>query len=145
MASTVSIASPAVIATARRGRVGARGLLLVVTASALALAAVLGPGTASSTVEPDLARLLRYMALLKGLFAVIALGFGYWRLARPAALWRKAVYVGGPSVMAGAALCLWQLQSASLAAAGLHIGLFALIAAALTDRDFIPRLRHRLA
>ncbi|GJE57818.1 MULTISPECIES: hypothetical protein [Methylobacterium] len=145
MASTVSIARADAIAAGKRGRIGPRGLLLVVTASALALAVVLGPGTASSTVEPDLARLLRYMALLKGLFAGIAFSFGYWRLARPAALWREVVYVVGPGVMAGAALCLWQLQSAGLAAAGLHIGLFALVAAALTDRDFIAGLRRRSA
>lgn len=124
----------AVGARARR-----RALLLLLTVTALAPAAILGAGEAGA--DPELVRLLRFMALLKGVFAVIALGTCWWRLARPAAAWRETVYVAGPGLMAGGAACLWQLQSAGLATIGLHLGMFALLAAALTDSAFIPALR----
>lgn len=119
-----------------------RALLLVGTAGALAVAGGLN-GAAAADVDPDLVRLMRFMALLKGAFLIVALAGAYWRLARPSAAWRTTVYVAGPALMAGGTVALWRMQDPGLAAGALHIGLFALVAAALTDRDFIPALRRR--
>ena len=142
--SIVSVSEADPIASGSAPRVGRdRTLLVLSTLAMLALAATLGSGAAASTVEPDLARLLRFMAVLKGVFAVVALVVCYWRLARPTAAWREIVFVGGPGLMAAGALCLWNIQSAGLATAGLHVGMFALLAAGLTDEAFIPALRRR--
>ncbi|GEP00504.1 hypothetical protein [Methylobacterium haplocladii] len=140
MASAITMSHAAAPASDHRSAARRRILLFAVAMSAIGLGTVIGPGTAFLIVDPDLVRLLHFMAVLKGAFALLAFGISYWRLERPAALWREVVYVVGPGLMVGGALCLWQLQSAGLAAAGLHIGLFALLAAALTDGAFIPRL-----
>ncbi|HEX8416980.1 MAG TPA: hypothetical protein VF641_05185 [Methylobacterium sp.] len=118
-----------------------RGLLLIGTAAAFALAGAVG-GSAAADVDPDLVRLMRFMALMKGAFLVVALAGAYWRLARPAAAWRTVVYIAGPALMAAGTVALWRMQEAGLAAGALHIGLVALVASALTDRDFIPALRR---
>ncbi|WP_147844236.1 hypothetical protein [Methylobacterium sp. WL6] len=53
-------------------------------------------------------------------------------------------YVAGPALMAGGALALWSLQSVGVAALGLHLGLFGVLAAGLTDPAFFDgRLRRR--
>ncbi|MGT2488102.1 hypothetical protein ACU4GA_23585 [Methylobacterium oryzae CBMB20] len=52
--------------------------------------------------------------------------------------WRSAVYVAGPPLMALGAAGLWSLRDPGLAALGLHLGLFAILAAALTDREALP-------
>lgn len=124
---------------------GRRALLVLGMAAGIGIAAGLGAGPAAGETDPDLVRLLRFMALLKGVFALVALAACFWRLARPAEAWREAVYVAGPGLMAAGAVCLWQLQSASVSAAILHIGMLALLATGLTDAAFIPALRRRSA
>lgn len=117
----------------------------------LTLVALLGVGAAvvrapAAPVDPDLARVIRFMAALKGGFALATLAGCFWRLARPAAAWRTAIYVAGPPAMAAGALALGTLHSPGLAAAALHLGLLGVLAAALTDPDFVPdrpRLRRR--
>lgn len=128
--------------TARVGGTGRRTLLVLSTLAALALTAGLNATAPTTDVAPDLVRLLRFMALLKGVFALAALAACFWRLARPATLWREAVYVAGPGLMAAGAICLWHVQSPGIAATVLHLGLFALLAAALTDEALIPALRR---
>jgi hypothetical protein len=123
-------------------RVGRPALVLVFVA---AVAAAAGLGAGQDGVEADLARLLRFMALLKGLFAGAALAAAWWRLARPARSWRGLVYAAAPGLMAGGAVALWRGVEAGSAALALHLGLFAFLAAALTDRDFIPDPRRRRA
>lgn len=118
-----------------------RAWLVALSAACAAGAAMVGWrfGIAAD-VEADLARLLRFMALLKGAFAAVALLAAWWRLGRPSAGWRRLSYLAGPGLMAGGAILLWQLHAAGLATIVLHAGMFALLAAALTDRDFIPAL-----
>lgn len=129
--------------TRRRASVNVnRALLLLGTVTAFAVAGSLNDAVAHD-LDPDLVRLMRFMALLKGAFLAVALAATFWRLARPASAWRTAVYVFGPAAMAAGTVALWRLQDAGMAAVTLHVGLFALVAAALTDRDFIPALRRR--
>lgn len=118
----------------------ARGLLGLLTALAVLGAAAIaarGPGT---VVDPDLVRVLRFMALMKGGFALAAFAGCFWRLARPAGPWRTPIYVVGPPLMVAGAIGLWSGQALPLAAACLHLGLLAVLAAALTDPAFLPDL-----
>lgn len=119
-----------------------RAMLLLGLIAAFAIAGSID-GAAAAGADPDLVRLMRFMALLKGAFLLLAAVASFWRLARPAAAWRSLVYVAGPPLMAAGTVALWRMQDAGLAAGVLHAGLFALLAAALTDRDFIPALRRR--
>jgi hypothetical protein len=122
-----------------------RALLVAATCAALALVALAPSDVRPDVVEPDLALVLRWMAAIKGGMAGLALAACFWRLARPAASWRLAAYLVGPPLMAAGSLALWRLQALGLAAAGLHLGLFALLLAAATDVHFIPASlrRHR--
>jgi len=126
-----------------RGRPARRALVGLTAVALLASAAAIATAPAAS-VEPDLARVIRFMALIKGGFALAALAGCFWRLARPAGPVRTAIYVAAPPAMAAGALALGSLHSPALAAAGLHLGLLAVLAAALTDSEFLPdRPRHR--
>ncbi|SEP07999.1 hypothetical protein SAMN02799625_04600 [Methylobacterium sp. UNC300MFChir4.1] len=132
---------PAAAGPATRGTPRARLLLAALTILALPLAFVAAARIPAAPVDPDLVRVIRFMALLKGGFALAALAGCFWRLGQPAG-WRSAVYVAGPPLMALGAGGLWSLRDPGLAALGLHLGLFAVLAAALTDREALPdRLR----
>ncbi|SEI10365.1 hypothetical protein SAMN02799636_05562 [Methylobacterium sp. 275MFSha3.1] len=132
---------PAAAGPATRGAPRARLLLVALTTLALPLAFVAAAQVPAAPVDPDLVRVIRFMALLKGGFALVALAGCFWRLGRPAG-WRSAIYVAGPPLMVLGAAGLWSLRDPGLAALGLHLGLFAVLAAALTDREALPdRLR----
>lgn len=118
----------------------ARPLLVLFTGIACAVAAVAAVRLPTVATDPDLARVIRAMALIKGGFALIAFAGCLWRLARPAHAWRTAVYVAGPPLMAAGAIGLFSLHGLGLAAIGLHLGLFAVLAAGLTDPAFFDGL-----
>ncbi|KAB1072677.1 hypothetical protein [Methylobacterium planeticum] len=128
---------PAEAAAARplAGALPRRGILILVSLLAVAGAATLGQ---PAEAEPDLLRLLRFMALLKGVFALAALAACFWRFGRPVAGWRSVVYALAPALMAGGAVALWRVVSPAPASLALHLGGLALLATALTDPDFIP-------
>ena len=95
-----------------------------------------GFGAPQAGLDADLVRVLRFMAVIKLAFAAIALSAAWWRLARPIGGWRTAAYIGGPPLAAGGAMLLLALHDLGTAALTLHGGLLAVLAAALTDRDF---------
>ncbi len=140
----MAIQAPAIQApiTGSRLRVGPRALL--VTATFLAAGAVLASydQTAKASVEADLARVLQFMAALKLTFAAGALGVSWWRLGRPAEGWRGIAYLAGPPLSVGGGLTMLSLAHPGLAAIGVHAGLAAVIAAALTDKDFFAGRRR---
>ena len=112
---------------------GPRPWLVLGVAAALVAGAIGVARAPGSAIDPDLVRVIRAMALIKGGLAALALGACWWRLGRPVAGWRVLAYVAGPPLMAGGAVALWSLQSVGAAALGLHLGLFGLLAAGLTD------------
>lgn len=121
----------------------ARTVLVLATIAALAAGGLSLAGGEAAARDPDLVRLMRFMAALKGGFALVALAGCFWRLARPAHSWRRLVYVAGPPLMIAGALGLWALRAPVPFALALHLGLFAVLAASLTDRDFVPDLPLR--
>ncbi|MBX9930978.1 MAG: hypothetical protein K2Y56_05495 [Methylobacterium sp.] len=118
----------------------ARSLLAIGVIAGAGVAAVL-PAASVGEIDPDLVRLIRFMAALKGGLLIAALWAGAWRLGRSAPIWRTTVYVCAPALMAFGTLALWRVQVPGLAAAALHLGLVAFLATSLTDRDFIPSRR----
>ncbi|MCJ2012746.1 hypothetical protein [Methylobacterium sp. J-076] len=116
----------------------ARAVLVALTALALVGAGAAVARAPAASVDPDLMRVVRFMAAMKGGFALAALAACFWRLARPAAPWRMAAYLAGPPAMAAGAVALWASLAPAAAAACLHLGLFTVVAAALTDPGFIP-------
>ena len=114
-----------------------RGALALATIAAVAAASFAAPDLRAEAIDPDLVLVIRAMAAIKGGLAALALAACFWRLARPASAWRMVVYVAGPALMAAGTVALWRLEALGLAAVGLHLGLFAVLAAALTDPDFI--------
>ncbi|WP_232630744.1 hypothetical protein [Methylobacterium sp. Leaf118] len=96
----------------------------------------LASGASPPSVEADLARVLLFMAGLKLALAVLAVAVGLWRLSRPARGWRGIAYVGGPPLAVAGALLMLTLDHLGLAALGVHAGLLAVLAAALTDAQF---------
>lgn len=138
IAGAVPIASP----PWRHGR-AARILLAFLTLLATAVAAFAALRAPATAMDPDLARVIRAMALIKGGFALAALIGCLWRLGRPARRWRGAIYVAGPPLMAAGAIGLFSLQGLGLAAIALHLGLFAVLAAALTDPDVFDGVSRR--
>ena len=127
---------------ASRLRVGPRAVLLVATFLAAAAVLATYDGTAKAAVGADLARVLQFMAALKLAFAACALGVSWWRLARPVEGWRGAAYVAGPPLSVGGGLLMLSLAHPGLAALGVHAGLAAVIAAALTDTAFFADRRR---
>lgn len=137
-AGAVPVASP----LAGRPRL-ARPLLVFLTVTAFAGAGIAASRAPAIPMDPDLARVIRAMALIKAGFALAAFGGCLWRLARPARPWRTAIYVAGPPLMVAGAIGLFSLQGLGAAALGLHLGLFAVLAAALTDPNFFDGLSRR--
>ena len=142
MRADISLDAAATGRGASRPRPG-RTALVLLTVAALAIAGVAAARAPVTRLDPDLVRVIRFMALIKGGLALAAVAACFWRLARPAGPWRTAIYVVGPPAMAGASVALGAMLSPALAAASLHLGLLAVAAAALTDRDFIPDLLLR--
>lgn len=119
-----------------RLRLGPRALLLAATFLAAGAVLATYDPSAKASVEADLARVLQFMAALKLAFAACALGVAWWRLARPVEGWRGFAYVAGPPLAVGGGLLMLSLAHPGLAAIGVHAGLVAVIAAALTDKSF---------
>ena len=124
---------------------GPRPVLVLSVAVALVAGTIGVVRAPVATIDPDLVRVIRCMALIKGGLALAALAACFWRLGRPAAGWRRFAYVAGPPSMLGGAVALWTLHGVGLAALGLHLGLFGVLAAGLTDPAFFDGWRRRRA
>jgi hypothetical protein len=100
-----------------------RGLMVAVCIAAAAIAWRVGDPTAALLVDPELARLLRGMAVLKGLMVAASIVVLAWRFGHPIAPPVAAAYLAGVGLMAASALMIWQLSALLPAAAAFHAGL----------------------
>ncbi len=122
-------------------------LCVVCVAAALGGLAVGQPEQLLQT-DPELARLLRGMALIKGGILIAALGLLSWRFHWRTSKRLVVVYNGAAAAMSFAAGLIWQLTSILLAAGLFHLGLIVLLVAMLRDntgRGSIARRRPRKA
>ncbi len=111
-----------------------RTLLLAGCMASMAIALWLGPPPASVQADPELARLLRGMALIKGGIVLAAVCALMWRFGRPAPQRLAAAYLAGTWLAAGASMLIWQLTLIPWAALAFHAGELTLLVAAWRDR-----------
>ena len=116
-------------------------LLVVGVAGVAGFATAAAQGAqASAYADPDLARLLRAMAVLKALIASAAVSAVLWRLRTPVTLPRLAAYALAGAAMAAGPGLIWRMTHLGAGALLLHGGLLA--CALLLWRD--PEVSRRL-
>lgn len=99
-------------------------------AVAIAAAALIGDPASFSLADPELALLLRGMALIKGLLVVAAFALVLWRVGLPIGAGAATGYLAGVATMAFATALIWQLSFIVPAAALFHAaGLLLLVVA----------------
>jgi hypothetical protein len=98
-----------------------RSALLIGCTAAVALVAWFVPSGIATFPDPDLARLLRGMALIKGCIALAAVAAVLWRFGWPIQRGLAAAYMLGCWVLAGASMMVWQLALIGAAAIGFHV------------------------
>jgi hypothetical protein len=84
--------------------------LVLGCAIAIGMAAWLGHPAAYLNADPALARLLRGMALIKGMIALAIVCAVCWRLAWPIDKRAGAAYLIGSWAVAGSTMLIWQLS-----------------------------------
>jgi hypothetical protein len=115
--------------------------LIAVTAAILASPDAATAARAQSDAE--LVLLLRFMAGVKALLALAALGAVVWRLGYPASPVTSAAYVLAPALMLAAPLLIWQIAPTALGAGLFHGGLALLLLALFADRGQASELVRR--
>lgn len=99
-----------------------------------------GDPTAYLRADPDLAIVLRGMALIKAAFVVAAMTVVLWRYASPLTSRLSATYLIGISLMAFSSTTIWQLSHLAGASVLFHLGVFLLLGAAYLDNASPKRL-----
>lgn len=125
-----------------------RAVLFVVCVAAALAGLAVGRPDGLLQSDPELARLLRGMALIKAGILVAALGLLSWRFHWRTSRRLVVVYNGAAEAMSFAAGLIWQLTSILVAAGLFHLGLVVLLVAMLRDntgRGGITRRRPRKA
>jgi hypothetical protein len=111
-----------------------RSGLLFGCANAIGIAAWLGDPSGYLHADPALARLLRGMALIKGMIAIAAVGAVFWRLAWPVSKIGAATYLISSWALAGATMLVWQLSYIVPAALVFHAAALSLLLISWRER-----------
>ena len=119
-----------------------RAALLAGCVAATVLAAWVGEPEPRFIADPELARLLRGMALIKAGIVLVGLALLLWRFGRAVPAGIAAIYMAGTWLAAAASMLIWQLAFIPFAAAAFHLGEFAVLVAAWRD---MPRRLGRTA
>ncbi|MEO8280035.1 MAG: hypothetical protein ABI564_10110 [Ideonella sp.] len=109
--------------------------LLLGCAASVAVAAIVGEPSSLLKADPELATLLRGMAVLKALMVSAGLGLLCWRFAHPATPRTAALYVVTAWLVTGATVLIWQLTWLPLAALVFHVAGITALLVALADRN----------
>ncbi len=117
-----------------------RGSLVV--ACAIAVVACWGLGSPAPHLEsdPELARLLRSMVLLKAAVMVAAFAGLMWRFRWPLSLGLGSGYIAAAALASGSLVPIWNLTHVAVAAVLFHVGAAMLVVGALLDRSAPWRL-----
>jgi hypothetical protein len=111
-----------------------RGGLIAGCAAAIGLAAWLGDPAGHLHADPALARLLRGMALIKGLIAIAVVAAVFWRLAWPISKTVSAAYLVSSWTIAGSTMLIWQLSHIVPAALLFHLAALSLLLVGWRER-----------
>ena len=117
---------------------GRLAVLLAGSATALLATAVWTPAATVAPADAELVRLMRTMAVIKGLLLALALGALGWRVRRPVAPAFALGYATAAWSAAGALGAMWRLTAPGTTAVVLHGAALALFVLASRDRDFFP-------
>jgi hypothetical protein len=118
--NTPDVVAPRLRAVGRSASVPLRSGLIAGCALALGIAVWMGDPSGYLQADPALARLLRGMALIKGMLALGAVGAVFWRFAWPVGTFGAAVYLLGSCALVGSTMLIWQLSHIVLAAVLFH-------------------------
>lgn len=114
----------------RAGRVAVLRTVLLIGCVAVAAVAGAAASGSSQPAEPELAVLLRGMAAIKGLLALLGAGLVYWRFGLPISTRAAFAYIACVGLLFVACVLIWQLAFISLAAVLFHVaGIGALLVA----------------
>jgi hypothetical protein len=119
-----------------------RAALIAGCAAAVGLAARVGDPAAYLLADPALARLLRAMALIKGLLVLAAALASWWRFGWRASPAVSIAYLAATWAMAGSTMLIWQLALIPFAAVLFHAALVGLLLAAWRDDRKPLAARH---
>ncbi len=111
-----------------------RGTLMVACAASAALAAGFADPSGFLQADPALARLLRFMAVIKGGVALGALGVVLWRFGSPVTTRVAIGYGVGCCALTGSAVLIWQLTWIPLAALLFHSAALGLLIVGWRER-----------
>ncbi len=101
---------------------------------AIAMGIVLYLGDPNSFPDPALARLLRGMALIKGLISMAAVAAVLWRFGRPVSKPAAAGYLVGSWFLVGSTMLIWQLTWIAAAAILFHAAAVSMLLVSWRER-----------
>jgi hypothetical protein len=116
-----------------------RLLALAAALAAAGLAAALS-GDKATGADPDLSRLIKGMAILKGVIAAAVAAAIGWRLTSPAKPAHLALYLASAAAMVAGVALMWRMAAPGAAATLYYAGLIAAIFLMLGDRTIIARI-----
>jgi hypothetical protein len=96
--------------------------------------------SAQAAAGPELAMLLRFMAVVKAGMALATLALTAWRFGFSISPAQALGYLGAGTLMAAAPLPIWQLAHVAAGAALFHLGLLLLLVALFADRGTAAEL-----
>jgi hypothetical protein len=111
-----------------------RGGLVLGCVIAVGIAAWLGDPANYLHADPALARLLRAMALIKGIISIAAAAAVFWRLAWPVSRAVAASYLLACWAIAGSTMLIWQLSYIVPAALLFHAAAMSLLLVSWRER-----------
>lgn len=112
-----------------------RGGLVTGCVIAMGVAAWQGSPVEYLQADPALARLLRSMALIKGMIAIAIVGAVFWRLAAsPVSKTAAAGYLACCWALAGSSMLIWQLSYIVPAALMFHAAVLSLLLLSWRER-----------
>ncbi|MEO8523713.1 MAG: hypothetical protein ABI460_03235, partial [Caldimonas sp.] len=129
---------PAHDATGRSHAAILRSALVAGSVAAFAVA-LLATNSTVQAAEPELALLLRGMAVIKGLLAGVAAAAVWWRLGQPVSSRAAAVYITCVWALFVCTALIWQLTFIAAAAVVFHVAGLTGLLLALREGRQMPR------
>jgi hypothetical protein len=118
-----------------------RAALLLGCLAMLVAAGWYGQPDALLQADPQIAQMLRGMALIKAAMVLAAISLLAWRFGHPIGRRQAAVYLAGVWLAAGGSMLIWQLTLIPAAAIVFHLGEFAFLLMAWRDWQHVPQPR----
>jgi hypothetical protein len=110
-----------------------RSVLIVGCAISVGIAMYMGDPSGYLLADPALARLLRGMAVIKGVIAIAIVGAVWWRFGRAVSRPVAVSYALGCWVVAGSTTLVWQLTSIVMAAVLFHAAALSMLIVSWRD------------